>query len=182
MQGKPVALQLRMIRWHCDNPACHRQTFASQTPGVTEPYARQTGRVTDLVRLLGHTAGGRPAERLLRRLGLPQGDDRILRNLKRQAARSPCPSVRVVGIDDWSWRCGSRYGTIVVNLERHTVVDVLHDRSAATMTRWLQDRPTIEVVSRDRCGLYAQAARQRRAASPADRRPLPSNRESAMCD
>lgn len=91
---------------------------------------------------------------------MPQGDDRILRNLKRGAARFPCAPIRVAGIDDWSWRRGTRYGTIVVDLERRAVVDVLHDRSAATMTQWLQDHPAIEVVSRDRCGLYAQAARQ----------------------
>ena len=52
------------------------------------------------------------AKRLMRRLGLPQGDDRILRNLKRHAASSDKP-LRVVGIDDWSWLKGSRYGTIV---------------------------------------------------------------------
>ena len=95
----------------------------------------------------------------MQRLGLPQGDDRILRNLKRHAAASKKP-LRVVGIDDWSWLKGSRYGTIVVDLERHEVVDVIHDRSAKTMAAWLEKSPTIEVVSRDRCGLYAQAARQ----------------------
>jgi transposase len=160
VQGERVELQLRMIRWRCDNQNCHRQTFAGQIAGVAKSYARQTGRVTELARLLAYTAGGRGAERLLRRLGLPQGDDRILRNLKRAAAHFPCAPIRVAGIDDWSWRRGTRYGTIVVDLERRAVVDVLHNRSAATMTQWLQDHPTIEVVSRDRCGLYAQAARQ----------------------
>jgi len=95
----------------------------------------------------------------MRRLGLPQGDDRILRYLKRHAASSKTP-LRVVGIDDWSWLKGSRYGTIVVDLERHEVVDVIHDRSAKTMAAWLEKNPTIEIVSRDRWGLYAQAARQ----------------------
>ena len=104
--------------------------------------------------------GRSPAERLLRRLGMPQGDDRILRHLKRHAAAVPHGVIRVAGIDDWSWRRGTRYGTVVVDLERRAVVDVLPDRSAATMTAWLQAHPSVEVVSRDRCGLYAQAARQ----------------------
>jgi hypothetical protein len=29
----------------------------------------------------------------------------------------------VVGIDDWAWRKGSTYGTIVVDLERREVVE-----------------------------------------------------------
>jgi transposase len=90
----------------------------------------------------------------MRQLGLPQSDDRILRKA------SSKKQLRVVGIDDWSSLKGSRYGTIVVDLERHEVVDVIHDRSAKTMTAWLEQHPTIEIVSRDRCGLYAQAARQ----------------------
>jgi transposase len=94
----------------------------------------------------------------MRRLGLPQGDDRILRNLKRHAT-SPEKPLRVVGIDDWSWLKGSRYGTIVVDLEHREVVDVIHDRSAKTMASWLEKNRTIEFVNRDRCGLYAQAAR-----------------------
>src|SRR6185437_13349290 len=51
-------------------------------------------------------------------------------------------------------------GTIIVDMERHEVVDVLADRSAATTARWFKDHPNVEVVSRDRAGLYAEAARQ----------------------
>jgi transposase len=159
VQGTTVELQVGVTRWRCGNRLCERKTFVGQPDQVFRPRARETRRVADLARLIGYVAGGRPAERLMRQLGLPQGDDRILRNLKRHAASSEKP-LRVVGIDDWSWLKGSRYGTIVVDLERHEVVDVIHDRSAKTMAAWLGKHPTIEIVSRDRCGLYAQAARQ----------------------
>ena len=159
VQGTTVELQVGVSRWRCCNTACRRQTFVHRLDQTFLPHARQTCRVAELARSIGYVSGGRPAERLLRRMGLPQGDDRILRNLKRHAAASNKP-LRVVGIDDWSWLKGSRYGTIVVDLERREVVDVLHDRSAATMAAWLGRHPTIEIVSRDRCGLYAQAARK----------------------
>jgi len=65
-------------------------------------------------------------------LGAPVSDDTILRHLKRRVAdRHATTPVRVAGIDDWSWRKGSTYGAIVVDLERREVVDVLQDRSAA---------------------------------------------------
>ena len=69
-------------------------------------------------------------------------------------------SVRVAGVDDWAGRKGHKYGTIIVDLERRAVVDVLADRSAATMTNWFRDHPNVDVVSRDRAGLYAEAARE----------------------
>jgi transposase len=181
VQGTIVELQVSMSRWRCGNLLCDRRTFADQAGQVIKPYARQTGRVAELARLIGHAVGGRPGERLMGRLGVPQGDDRILRNLKRHAAL-PSKPLRVVGIDDWSWLKGTRYGTIVVDLERREVVDVLHDRSAKTTAAWLAEHPTVEIVSRDRCGLYAQAARQgaAKARQVADRFHLIQNLRQAI--
>ncbi|SDZ05871.1 Transposase [Sinorhizobium meliloti] len=97
----------------------------------------------------------------MRRLGMPVSDDTILRQLKRDAARAHRDAtIRVVGIDDWSWRRSWRYGTMIVDLERRSVVDILEDRSVASVARWLERHPSVEIVSRDRCGLYAQAARE----------------------
>ena len=105
--------------------------------------------------------GGRPAERLMKRLGMPVSDDTILRHLKRQVARLRAKTtVRVAGIDDWSWRKGRTYGTIIVDLERREVVDVLQDRTASGTAEWLGEHPEVEIVSRDRCGLYAKGARE----------------------
>jgi transposase len=127
---------------------------------VAASLERRTRRVAELARLVGHTSGGRPAERLSNRLGLPQSDDTVLRNLKRHAGSSSQNGIRVVGVDDWAWQRGCRYGTIMVDLERREVVDVLPDRSAKTTGEWLAQHPGIEIVSRDRCGLYAEGARQ----------------------
>src|SRR5450631_833578 len=105
--------------------------------------------------------GGRPSERLMMRLGTPVSDTTILRSLKGHARfRSANDAVRVAGVDDWAWRKGANYGTIIVDLERRRVVDLLADRSAETTAGWLKDHPEVEVVSRDRAGLYAEAARQ----------------------
>ena len=97
----------------------------------------------------------------MKRLGMPVSDTTILRSLKEHArARSDNGAVHVAGIDDWAWRKGTNYGTIIVDLERRQVVDLLADRSAATAASWFKGHPELEVVSRDRAGLYADAARQ----------------------
>ena len=73
---------------------------------------------------------------MMKRIGMPASDDTILRHLKRRAKeRRAQANVRVVGIDDWAWRKGSTYGTIIVDLERREVVDLLPVRSAGATLR-----------------------------------------------
>jgi len=76
------------------------------------------------------------------RLGVPQSKDTLLRALKRGVRnRAGAAPVRVVGIDDWSWRKGTTYGTIVVDLERREVLDILQDRSAESTSGWFRRHP-----------------------------------------
>jgi Transposase/zinc-finger of transposase IS204/IS1001/IS1096/IS1165 len=163
-QGTPVIVNARLGRWRCRNQQCDRRIFTERVPSLAAPFARRTARLAGIVRLLGHGAGGRPSERLMRRLGMPVSDTTILAGLKEHAkARSESSAVaavHVAGVDDWAWRKGANYGTIIVDLERREVVDVLVDRSAVTTASWFKDHPDVEVVSRDRAGLYAEAARE----------------------
>jgi transposase len=85
----------------------------------------------------------------------------ILRQIKRSARAVAAPAhVRVAGVDDWAWKKGMNYGTMIVDLERRQVIDVLPDRSAASTAEWLKRHPEVEVISRDRAGLYAEGARE----------------------
>jgi hypothetical protein len=100
VQGRPVEVQLRTNRWRCWNAGWRRWTFTGRIEPIAVAYGRQTARAAELARLVAHAAGGRPAERLLHRLGLPQGDDRILCHLERPAAAVPHGPIRVAGVND----------------------------------------------------------------------------------
>ena len=101
--------------------------------------------------------GGEPGARLATRLGMSVSPDTLLRRIGR-AATDPCQAPRVVGVDDWAWRRGQRYGTLLCDLERHHPVDLLPERSAESLSVWLAEHPEIQVISRDRAGCYAQGA------------------------
>jgi transposase len=149
-----VRLRLELARWRCVNPDCARQTFGDRVLAVARPCARRTDRVAELARPVTHIAGGRPARRLMARLDMPQSKDTLLRALKgRVRNQADVAPVRVVGIDDWSWRKGTTYGTIMVDVERREVLDILQDRSVESTADWLRSHPSVEMVSRDRCGL-----------------------------
>jgi hypothetical protein len=88
---------------------------------------------------------------------MPTSPDTLLRRVK-QAEDGPAPAPRFVGIDDWAWREGRRYGTIVVDLERSRVIDLPPGRDAETVKKWLKEQRGVKLISRDRWSDYAQAA------------------------
>jgi transposase len=160
IQGRPVRITCTVGRWQCRNADCGQSIFTERLPGMAAPRARQTRRAAGILRLLGHGVGGRPGERLAARLGFVGSRTTILRHLMQHQLLPNHSAPRVVGLDEWASRKGLRFGTIAVDLERRTVIDVLPDRSAVSTAAWLAERPSIELIARDRDGLYADASRQ----------------------
>lgn len=158
-QGRAVTVQVRARRFRCATAGCLRQVFAERLPGVARSWARRTARLGDIQRHVGFALGGEPGSRLAARLSMPASGDTLLRLVQATEPKPP-PSPRVVGIDDWAWRRGQCYGSIVCDLERGQVIDLLPDRSAEGVASWLRRHPGIEVVARDRGGAYAEGARQ----------------------
>src|ERR1700719_2523805 len=161
IQGTPVILRVHVGRWRCGNAGCERRIFTERPFNVCVPHARQTKRSDEIIAVVGRALGGRPGQRLMGRLGMPLSADTLIRRVKGAARWSALPRViRVLGVDDWAWCKGQTFGTILVDLERSQVVDLLPTRSADSFGEWLAQHPEVTTVSRDRQGVYAEGARR----------------------
>jgi transposase len=157
-EGIPLGIELRVRRFFCCSEECGQRIFTERLPNTVKRYSRRTCRLSTALEQITMVLGGSAGSRLAEQLGILASGSTLLRELRKKSSTSVGVSPRVVGIDDWAWRKGQRYGTIVCDLERGKVIDLLPDRSADTTAAWLRAHPGIEVVSRDRASLYAEAA------------------------
>jgi transposase len=153
--GLPVRLRLWSRKFFCDRPGCPRHIFTERLPGVVRRYARRTERLGQALLQIGNALGGEAGARLMVALGMGVSPDVLLRWVRR-AARRPTDTPRVLGVDDWAFCRGKRYGTILVDLERGCPVDLLPDRQAETLAHWLKERPGVQIVTRDRSFEYSR--------------------------
>ncbi len=139
LSASRTTLRIEVRRFYCRNPTCRRRTFAEtpltlltlrarrtrgfarHRPGSAAPAAVQAARVFSRISTC------RPAARPC------CGSS--------PACRCPTPGSHPGRIDDWAIRKGSRYGTIVVDLDRRRVVDLLPDRTAPAVAGWLARHP-----------------------------------------
>ena len=179
--GCAVRLELHVRRFFCTNLECTRQIFTERLPSVVAPYARRTTRLTDVFTLIGFALGGEAGKRLVAGMGLAISPDSLLRLIRAQPEEQ-APTPRVLGVDDFSFCKRKTYGTILIDLERRVPIDILPDREAATLAKWLKAHEGVEIMSRDRGGPYAEGARQGapEARQVADRWHLLANLSEAL--
>lgn len=90
---------------------------------------------------------------------MPSSPDTLLRRI-RSAKLPENPEPSVIGVDDWSYRHGVKFGTIICNLNNHTTLDLLPDRNSETLSCWLEAHKHLAIISRDRAGEYSKAAQE----------------------
>lgn len=159
-QGNKVRFLVTVRRFFCDNGACIGKIFAERVEKLAHRYQRKTTRLEDLLRQLVWRIGGEAAAQIAQLIGLLLSPDAALYRFRNTAPpESPKTCPEVLGIDDFAFRKGQTYGTIIIDLTTRTPIDLLPDREKATVKKWLNEHPGAKIVSRDRSAVYADAVR-----------------------
>ena len=135
--GQQGRLLVQVRKCFCKVPDCTRKIVMERITPFVEPWARVTRRLYQIVQILGLATGGRPGIRVTDRLGIQTTRHTMLRRIM-ALPTEPIGQVSQIGIADFSFRRGRKFGTIVVDLQTHTMLDVLPDRTADTSAAWMQ--------------------------------------------
>jgi len=155
--GRQVQLILHVRKFFCTNRDCPRKIFTERLTAFLEPWARVTTRLSQEIEAIGLATCGRLGTRLGSRLSIGTSRTSILRRVMRLANKTTDKVVHL-GVDDFSFRRGRTFGTVLVDLQRHQILDLLADRQKETAAAWMKTHPEITHVSRDRGSEYASAA------------------------
>jgi transposase len=154
--GRCVRFILHVRKFFCDEKTCARKIFTERLVPFIQPWARVTTRFFQAMEQIGLATSGRLGARLGDRLGMQASWMTILRRVMARPSAS-VKQVVELGIDDFSFRRGRTFGTILVDMQSHQVIDLLPDRKVETVSTWIRAHPEIRLVSRDRGGDYASA-------------------------
>ena len=154
-----VTLLLNSNKFFCRYEECPQKVFCERLGRAIKKYARKTSRLLERLKVIALSVGCNPGSRLLSKMSYVVSSSTLLKMLhgiKTEKHKVP----KILGVDDWAYRKGGIYGTILVDLEERRPIDLLPDRTASTLKKWLLAHPGVKIVSRDRSGAYAEGTRQ----------------------
>jgi hypothetical protein len=116
--GKIVVLELHVRRFRCRNPGCSRHIFYER---FNDPkrYAQRTKQQLAVLSNRSVELGGRAGVRAAGALGVSAGRTTVLKAIR----TTPLPETdepKVIGVNDFAFKRGRSYGTVIVNVPART--------------------------------------------------------------
>jgi len=156
--GKQVKLEITAYEYFCTNPECVKRTFTENYGGFIGRCERMTDRLEDFIVMLALETNCEGAAAICKAMGISISGDTIINMLRRLAEETPPASCGdSIGVDDFAYRKGQKYCTVVCDESTHKPIAILEGRDGISLQEWLKNNKHIKKVSRDRAGAYAKA-------------------------
>lgn len=149
-----ISIHLRSRKWFCHDSYCSQRIFTERFSWL-KPYARRTERLQELLRKIAFSMSCRQEEKVTCSFLPFISHDTLLRMIR--STTIPLPFTTMIGLDDFSFRKGQHYGTLICDLLTHQPLVILPDRTAEIVEEWLKRHPHIQIVSRDGSKTYREA-------------------------
>jgi len=155
--GKTVYIHLTAYRYYCHNSECKQKVFCETVDDFFGIKKRMTGRLEDFAIALALNTSCEGASRVCQLLGINISGDTLIRMIIQRANKTEPVKTDIIGVDDWAYKKGSTYGTIIVDGRTHKPIELLDGRDGASLKEWLKKNQQVKIVTRDRASAYASA-------------------------
>lgn len=145
------------VNIYCDNPASERKTFSERFDFVA-PNGKKISRLLDKILTTSTKLSSVSASSLLKDDSIKAGKSSICDLLKKMPTIVYKSSVTKVCADDFSFRKRYTYGTVMVDLETHRIIDIIDSRETKQVEEWLMSYPNLQIISRDGAQAYSSAS------------------------
>lgn len=157
--GKRVILDMQIYDYQC--PHCSPYSYTETFDGFLQYNSRMTERLEDFICLLALGSSCEACAKAMQTLHVKISGDTVIRLLLRRYKNQTIPTCSsTIGVDDFAFKKGRTYGTIIVDEVTHKPVALLEGRDEQTLKEWLQNNKHVTVVTRDRASTYAKAVRE----------------------
>lgn len=154
---KKVLLNIIAYEYYCANGACETTTFSEDYEGFICRSGRMTSRLEDFIRMLALETNCEGAAAICKEMGIRVSGDTIIRMLRRLNDVSLPACSDTVGVDDFAYRKGQTYCTVICDGATHKPIEILDGRDGSELREWLRKNKQVKKVTRDRAGAYAKA-------------------------
>ena len=155
--GKNVQLETTAHEYNCMNKECNTTSISETFDGFLNAYSRMTERCAVFVCILALETSCEGCARICKTLGIKTSGDTVIRLLLKRYELLPNPETGdVIGVDDFAYKKGNTYGTIIVNEKTHEPITLLDGRDGETLREWLKNNKQVKVITRDRASAYAR--------------------------
>ena len=154
--GRPVELQIIAYRYYCTNNTCAKKIFAEELEGFAGRYRRKTERLEKFIVTIATNTSCEGASRICKHMGVKVSGDSIIHLIRMHYEHQEISCGSIIGVDDWAYKKGHSYGTIICDADTHKPVALLDGRDGSELEKWLTKNPHVKVVTRDRANAYAK--------------------------